>query len=96
MTSIPLIDLQGNIDPHAPLARESAARLHEALSTIGFAYIAGHNVSSGSRQAAFAASREFHASPLERKQSVAINAFHRGYMGMATEEVTMVEVAIPM
>jgi len=52
MTSIPLIDLQGNIDPHAPLARESAARLHEALSTIGFAYIAGHNAGAGSREAA--------------------------------------------
>ncbi|NDZ14207.1 isopenicillin N synthase family oxygenase [Variovorax sp. WS11] len=93
MTSIPLIDLHGSIDPHAPLARESAARLHEALSTIGFTYIAGHNVAPASRDAAFAASREFHASPLERKQSVAINGFHRGYMGMATSTIVTSSVA---
>jgi isopenicillin N synthase-like dioxygenase len=93
MTSIPLIDLHGNIDSEAPLARETAARLHEALSTIGFAYIAGHNVAAASRDAAFAASREFHASPLERKQSIAINGFHRGYMGMATSTIVTSSVA---
>lgn len=93
MTSIPLIDLHGNIDSEAPLARETAARLYEALSTIGFAYIAGHNVAPASRDAAFAASREFHASPLERKQSIAINGFHRGYMGMATSTIVTSSVA---
>jgi isopenicillin N synthase-like dioxygenase len=93
MKSIPLIDLGGNIDPQAPLARDAAARLHEALSTIGFAYIAGHNVAEASRDAAFDASREFHASTLERKQSIAINGFHRGYMGMATSTIVTSSVA---
>ena len=93
MTSIPLIDLHGNIDSEAPLARETAARLYEALSTIGFAYIAGHNVAPALREAAFDASREFHASPLERKQSIAINGFHRGYMGMATSTIVTSSVA---
>jgi isopenicillin N synthase-like dioxygenase len=93
MKSIPLIDLGGNIDPQAPLARDAAACLHEALSTIGFAYIAGHNVAEASRDAAFDASREFHASTLERKQSIAINGFHRGYMGMATSTIVTSSVA---
>ena len=35
----------------------------------------------------FAASRAFHASTLEQKRSLAINAFHRGYMGMATSTI---------
>jgi len=36
---------------------------------------------------AFAASREFHASTLAQKQSIAINAFHRGYMGIASSTI---------
>lgn len=45
------------------------------------------------RAAAFEASRRFHESPLEQKQSLAINAFHRGYMGMATSTIVTSSVA---
>lgn len=93
MNSIPLIDLGGNIDPQTPAARAAAASLHEALASIGFAYIAGHNVTPASRDGAFDASREFHASSLDRKQSIAINGFHRGYMGMATSTIVTSSVA---
>jgi len=93
MKSIPLVDLAGNVDPAQPVARETARALHDALSSIGFAYIAGHNVAVAKREAAFAASREFHASSLERKQSLAINAAHRGYMGMATSTIVTSSVA---
>ncbi len=91
--SIPLVDLGGNLDPGSPAARTSASQLHEALSTLGFAYIAGHTVRRATRDAAFAASREFHASSLEQKRSLAINAFHRGYMGMATSTIVTSSVA---
>ena len=93
MKSIPLVDLAGNVDPARPVARETARALYDALSSIGFAYIAGHNVSVAKRDAAFAASREFHASSIERKQSLAINAAHRGYMGMATSTIVTSSVA---
>jgi len=43
--------------------------------------------------AAFAASREFHASRLDQKQSLKINEFHRGYMGMATSTIVTSSVA---
>ena len=93
LKSIPLIDLGGNLDPHAPAAQASARALHDALSTLGFAYIGGHTVSPATRDAAFAASRSFHESPLEKKQSLAINASHRGYMGMATSTIVTSSVA---
>ncbi len=92
-TSIPLIDLGGNLDPCAPAAKESAAALYGALSSVGFAYIAGHNVAPACLDAAFAASREFHASTLEQKRSLAINEAHRGYMGMATSTIVTSSVA---
>ncbi len=42
---------------------------------------------------AFDASRQFHASSLEQKQSIAINGFHRGYMGLATSTIVTSSVA---
>lgn len=93
MNAIPIIDLHGSLDAGAPAARESARGLYEALSRIGFAYIAGHNVRHATREAAFAASREFHASSQGQKDSLAINAFHRGYMGMATSTIVTSSVA---
>ncbi|MBN9409617.1 MAG: isopenicillin N synthase family oxygenase [Burkholderiales bacterium] len=93
MKTIPVIDLHGNYDPAAPAARAAVADLHHALTTYGFAYIAGHNVSDASRTAAFEASREFHASPLEKKNSLAINEFHRGYMALASDTIKTSSVA---
>lgn len=91
--SIPLIDLGANLDPSSPGALKNAAALHDALSSVGFAYIAGHNVAPWTLDDAFAASREFHASTLEQKRSLAINAAHRGYMGMATSTIVTSSVA---
>src|ERR1044072_6955189 len=41
----------------------------------------------------FAASHAFHSSPLTKKQAIAINGFHRGYMGLATSTVVTSTVA---
>jgi len=93
MRQIPIVDLRNNLNPQTQTARQSAKELFAALSQIGFAYIAGHNVSPAVRTAAFAASRAFHASSLEQKQLLAINAFHRGYMGMASSTIVTSSVA---
>jgi len=93
MRKIPIVDLHNNLNPQTPTARHSAKELFEALSQIGFAYIAGHNVRSEVREAAFAASRAFHESSLEQKQTLAINAFHRGYMAMASSTIVTSTVA---
>ena len=93
MASIPLVDLGGNLDPDHALARASARELFTALSTMGFAYIGGHTVPPAVRAAAFSASRDFHTSSLAQKQSLAINAFHRGYMGLATSTIVTSSVA---
>jgi isopenicillin N synthase-like dioxygenase len=93
MASIPLVDLGGNLDPDHALARASARELFTALSTMGFAYLGGHSVPPAVRSAAFMASRDFHTSALEKKQSLAINAFHRGYMALATSTIVTSSVA---
>src|SRR5690348_4272631 len=93
LPTIPIVDISGLADLAAPAAREAAAQLCAAYETVGFAYIAGHGVPAATIEAAFAASAEFHAAPLARKQAIAINRFHRGYIGMATSTIVTSSVA---
>ena len=93
LASIPLVDLGHSLDAGSTASARAAGQLQEALATIGFAYIAAHNVSDEALAGAFDASRRFHASPLAQKQSIAINAFHRGYKGMATSTIVTSSVA---
>ena len=84
MTTIPLVSIAA---PHPEAA------LCDALATVGFAYILDHGVPLDVIDAAFAASHDFHASPPALKQSLAINEFHRGYMGLATSTIVTSSVA---
>ena len=43
------------------------AQVRQASERVGFFYLAGHGVPSSTVEAAFQASREFHAMPLEEK-----------------------------
>jgi isopenicillin N synthase-like dioxygenase len=84
MSGLPIVDIA---------ASDAAAGLRRALEEIGFAYIAGHDVGQVVIDGAFAASRVFHESPAELKRSLAINEWHRGYMGMASSTVVTSSVA---
>src|SRR5712671_6105192 len=91
--AIPTVDVAGLADPASTGARDVALQLCRAYEQVGFAYIVGHGVPRDVIDGAFAASAEFHAAPLERKQSLAINRFHRGYIGMATSTIVTSTVA---
>lgn len=91
--SIPVIDLHGNRDAGNEVAARTAKELYQALSSIGFAYIAGHGVDPAIRESAFAASKEFHASDIKQKMSIGLNEFHRGYMPMASESIRTSSIA---
>ncbi len=93
VTTIPMIDIAplGETDTRA--STRCAAALCEAYEQVGFAYVHGHGMAEETIAAAFAASRRFHASTPEQKRSIAINAFHRGYMGFATSTIVTSTVA---
>ena len=91
--AIPIVDITGLADPTSAAARDAARRLCDAYESVGFAYIAGHGVPDAIIEGAFAASADFHASTLAQKQSIAINRFHRGYIGMATSTIVTSTVA---
>jgi isopenicillin N synthase-like dioxygenase len=93
MDKIPVVSIGERFDAADVNARERAAELRRALESIGFAYIVDHGLPQSLLDDAFAASREFHASSAERKASLKINEFHRGYMGYATSTIVTSSVA---
>ena len=93
MTSIPVIDISALGEAGSRGAAVAARDLCKAYEDLGFAYITGHGIAEKTVEDCFAASRQFHAAPVARKQSIAINEFHRGYMAFATSTVVTSTVA---
>ncbi|MEG8179077.1 isopenicillin N synthase family oxygenase [Nocardia terpenica] len=89
ITQLPVIDVsafgaEGSSDRERD---EVAEQLDASLREIGFFFLTGHGVRAATREAMFAATREFFALPLERKEAIAISRspIHRGYVGLASE-----------
>lgn len=81
--AIPVVDLSPLADGERGRAAVADAVL-EAYGTVGFAYLIGHGVASELIDDVFAAAREFHGLPLERKMAIELDANHRGYIPIAT------------
>ncbi len=79
---IPIIDFGpyfvGGPGALAPLARQ----VKDACEQVGFFYIAGHGVPQDIVDRAFAASRRFHALPLDDKLGLRLNQNNIGYLPM--------------
>jgi isopenicillin N synthase-like dioxygenase len=78
--SIPVIDFsrafRGDPDGLDAVARG----IRHTSENVGFFYLAGHGVPPAIIAAAFEASREFHAMPLEEKIRLALNENNIGYL----------------
>ena len=86
---LPIVDLAHARYPGGEGA--VVAALRGACETVGFFYLAGHGIDPGLTAGAFAASRQFHALPLEEKLAVRVNAEDVGYLpveaGLAKHDV---------
>ena len=78
--TIPVIDFGPAFRAESGGLDAVAAQVRDACERIGFFYLAGHGVSPRIVQAAFEASREFHALPLEEKLSLKLNDSNIGYL----------------
>jgi len=88
-TSIPVIDITS---PNA------AQQIIHAYSTVGFAYLVGHGVPDEVVAGVFEASQQFHASPRESKEGIALNSAHRGFIPIntsTTRHSTLAKVTKP-
>jgi isopenicillin N synthase-like dioxygenase len=90
---VPVVDVSGLAHTDAGSRRQVAAALRATFESIGFAYIAGHGVPQALLDAAFAASRTFHALPLDAKMALRMNQAHRGYMPLASSTIVTSSVA---
>jgi isopenicillin N synthase-like dioxygenase len=78
--AIPVIDF-GPAFSGAPAGLEAtAAQVRRACEQVGFFYIAGHGVPQALIDAAFQASREFHALPIDAKMQLKLNENNIGYL----------------
>jgi isopenicillin N synthase-like dioxygenase len=77
--AIPVIDLAPAFGGGSGLERV-AAQVREASERVGFFYVKGHGVPAAVVDDAFAASREFHALPLEDKLALKLNQNNIGYL----------------
>ncbi len=79
---IPVIDVASAFSG-APGAIDSVARqVRHASEQVGVFYLAGHGVRPAVVEAAFEASREFHAMPLAEKMQLRLNENNIGYLAV--------------
>jgi isopenicillin N synthase-like dioxygenase len=78
--AIPLIDFEPAFRGEPGALDAVAAQLRHACEQVGFFYMGGHRVTQSVLDEAFAASREFHAMPLEDKMRLKINENNIGYL----------------
>src|SRR5437764_5211710 len=80
--TIPIIDI-GEYLAGRPGALAAAAReVHDALTTVGFFVLTGHDVPLPLIERTFAEARRFHALPMEKKLALKLNQHNNGYMVM--------------
>ena len=78
--AIPVIDFGAAFRGEPGALDAAAGEVRRACERIGFFYMAGHGVPQAVIDGAFAASREFHALPLEEKMRVRIDENNIGYL----------------
>lgn len=70
-----------------------AQQLDKALSSHGFCYIQGHGISEAEISQIFEANHAFHRLAQQDKEAIAVNAFHRGYIGKGASKTVTSTVA---
>src|SRR6266550_2741641 len=78
--AIPVIDFGPAFRRESGGLDAVAREVRCACESVGFFYVAGHGVPEEIIDSAFAASREFHAMPLEDKMRLKINENNIGYL----------------
>jgi len=80
--AIPVIDFGPALRAGAGDLEGVAREVRRACEDVGFFYLAGHGVPPALVEAAFEASREFHAMPLEEKLRLTLNENNIGYLAV--------------
>ena len=82
VNGIPVIDVSPLESSSAAALEQVAEELCLAARTVGFFYIENHGVAQDQLDAVVEIAREFFDAPQEKKSSVSISPFHRGWLSM--------------
>jgi isopenicillin N synthase-like dioxygenase len=85
--TIPLIDLSPLWDASSTGLSKVVQEFTYAFQEIGFAYIINHRVSESIIREVFVQHRRFHDLPLEEKNKIRLNQWHRGYLPLASYQL---------
>jgi isopenicillin N synthase-like dioxygenase len=93
-SEIPVIDVSSLLADGIPKQRaDTVAALRDALERSGFAYLGGHGIPQPAIDRLRALAQAFHALPMEAKQRIVMNEYHRGYMPFSSSTIVTSTVA---
>jgi isopenicillin N synthase-like dioxygenase len=93
-SEIPVIEVSSFLADGDPKQRaDTVAALRDALERSGFAYLSGHGIPQSAIDRLRALSQAFHALPMEAKQRIVMNEYHRGYMPFSSSTIVTSTVA---
>ena len=80
--TIPVIDIGDYLTGRPGALQATARQVHDALTTVGFFVLTGHDVPVPLIERTFAEARRFHAMPMAKKLALKLNEHNNGYMVM--------------
>src|SRR5205809_3895840 len=80
--TIPVIDIADYVAGRPGALAAAARQVHDALTTVGFFVLTGHDVPQRLIVRSFAEARRFHRLPIEKKLALKLNEHINGYMVM--------------
>jgi isopenicillin N synthase-like dioxygenase len=90
--SIPVIDVADYLAGRPGALEATARRLHDALATVGFLVLTGHDVPQSLIAQTFGEAKRLHELPMQRKLALRLNEHNNGYMAMGRYAVWTSEV----
>ena len=90
--AIPVIDIGNWLRGRNGGLAAAARRVHDALTTVGFFVLTGHDVPLPLIERTFAEARRFHLLPLDKKLALKLNEHINGYMVMGRYAVRTSEI----
>src|SRR5262245_18776929 len=92
--TIPVINIADYLIRRAGALDAVAVQVREALTTVGFFVLTGHNVPHGLIARTFAEAERFHALPMNKQLALKLNEHNNGYMAMGRYAVWTSDVNI--
>src|SRR5436309_6098094 len=80
--AIPIIDVADFLAGRPGALEDVGRQVHDALTTVGFFVLTGHDVPLPLIERTFAEARRFHQLPMEKKLALKLNEHINGYMVM--------------